>query len=29
MNNLKISTRLMMLIGVLAALLVGVGGLGL
>ena len=29
MNNLKISTRLMMLIGVLSALLVAVGGIGL
>jgi methyl-accepting chemotaxis protein-1 (serine sensor receptor) len=29
MNNLKVSTRLMMLIGVLSALLVAIGGLGL
>ena len=29
MNNLKISTRLMLLIGVLSALLVAIGGLGL
>ena len=29
MNDLKVSTRLMMLIGVLSALLVGIGGLGL
>ena len=29
MNNLKISTRLMLLIGLLSALLVAIGGLGL
>ena len=29
MNNLKISTRLMLLIGLLSAMLVAVGGVGL